>query len=98
MPAVDGTYITIWNTSCQKGCTELTNARIIATITEQTSNTAATCFQTDDILSRAVNISVGVVDKGLGANFGIDITTDNAGIDSCAQKILTFLKANMNKF
>jgi 8-amino-3,8-dideoxy-alpha-D-manno-octulosonate transaminase len=48
--------------------------------------------KTDDILSRAVNISVGVVDKGLGANFGIDITTDNAGIDSCAQKILTFLK------
>ena len=29
--------------------------------------------QTDDILSRAVNLSVGVVDPGIGASFGINI-------------------------
>lgn len=35
--------------------------------------------RTDDILSRAINLSVGVVDAGLGAAFGIDIdATDDA--------------------
>lgn len=31
--------------------------------------------QTDDILDRAVNISVGVVDKGLGSGYGININS-----------------------
>ena len=29
--------------------------------------------RTDDILERAVNISIGVVDKGLGSGYGINI-------------------------
>ena len=32
--------------------------------------------QTDDLLARSINLSVGVIDAGLGAAFGIDI---NAG-------------------
>ena len=47
--------------------------------------------QTDDILSRAVNISVGVVDKGLGAGFGINILSSDDEIDACAEAIKGFL-------
>ena len=36
--------------------------------------------QTDDILERAVNISVGVVDKGLGSGTGININSTEAEI------------------
>ena len=36
--------------------------------------------QTDDILDRAVNISVGVVDKGLGSGTGININSTEAEI------------------
>lgn len=44
--------------------------------------------QTDDILSRAVNISVGVVDKGLGASFGINILSSDKEIESIAKRII----------
>ncbi len=37
--------------------------------------------QTDSILSRAINISVGVSDAGLGSGFGISILSDNDEID-----------------
>jgi len=37
--------------------------------------------QTDDLLSRAVNISIGVVDAGLGAGVGINIHSDDAEIE-----------------
>jgi len=37
--------------------------------------------QTDSILGRAINISIGVSDKGLGAAFGVTITSDNDEID-----------------
>lgn len=43
--------------------------------------------QTDDILERAINISIGVVDKGLGSGFGININSSDAEIDMVAQKI-----------
>jgi len=43
--------------------------------------------QTDDILERAVNISIGVVDKGLGAGFGINILSENEEIIQTAEKI-----------
>ncbi|MCD4669768.1 MAG: DegT/DnrJ/EryC1/StrS family aminotransferase [Actinomycetia bacterium] len=43
--------------------------------------------KTDDILQRAVNISVGVVDAGLGAGFGISILSSDKEIDDCADKI-----------
>ena len=37
--------------------------------------------QTDSILGRAINISIGVSDAGLGSAFGITITSDNDEID-----------------
>jgi len=41
---------------------------------------------TDDILSRSVNLSVGVVDSGIGASFGINITSDLEDIIEAAIK------------
>ncbi|MBT4484136.1 MAG: DegT/DnrJ/EryC1/StrS family aminotransferase, partial [Candidatus Latescibacteria bacterium] len=43
--------------------------------------------KTDSILGRAINISIGVSDAGLGSGFGITITSSNTEID---QKIDTF--------
>ncbi len=43
--------------------------------------------QTDDILSRAVNISVGVVDKGLGSGYGINILSTEDEIKQVAKNI-----------
>jgi dTDP-4-amino-4,6-dideoxygalactose transaminase len=42
---------------------------------------------TDNILERAINISVGVVDKGLGASFGININSSDEEIDQAANRI-----------
>jgi len=42
--------------------------------------------RTDDILSRAINVSVGVVDAGLGAAFGINIMSSDAEIEQAAAK------------
>jgi len=42
---------------------------------------------TDNILSRAINISVGVVDAGLGAGFGININSSDEEIQTTAEKI-----------
>jgi len=42
---------------------------------------------TDDILERAVNISVGVVDKGLGAGTGININSTEEEINMVAANI-----------
>ncbi len=41
--------------------------------------------RTDDILSRAVNISVGVVDSGIGASFGVNITSSRDEIVDVAR-------------
>ncbi len=43
--------------------------------------------KTDDILSRAINISVGVVDAGLGAGFGISIHTSEEEIREVAKRV-----------
>lgn len=43
--------------------------------------------QTDALLSRAVNISIGVVDGGLGAGFGINILSSPAEIKETVGKI-----------
>ena len=43
--------------------------------------------QTDDILGRAVNISVGVVDKGLGSGYGINILSTEDEIKQVAANI-----------
>ena len=40
--------------------------------------------QTDDLLSRAVNISIGVSDPGLGAAFGVTMGEGFDGVDACA--------------
>ncbi|HYA48573.1 MAG TPA: hypothetical protein VEG35_02635, partial [Burkholderiales bacterium] len=40
--------------------------------------------RTDAILGRAVNLSVGVVDAGLGAAFGINIDSSDADIERAA--------------
>jgi dTDP-4-amino-4,6-dideoxygalactose transaminase len=42
--------------------------------------------RTDNILSRAINLSVGVVDAGLGSAFGININSSDAEIASAAQQ------------
>jgi 8-amino-3,8-dideoxy-alpha-D-manno-octulosonate transaminase len=42
--------------------------------------------KTDDILSRSMNISVGVVDGGLGAGWGINILSDNSEIEKRAHE------------
>jgi dTDP-4-amino-4,6-dideoxygalactose transaminase len=44
---------------------------------------------TDDILSRAMNISIGVVDGGLGAGWGININSTDAEIEMAATHYLT---------
>lgn len=45
--------------------------------------------RTDDILSRAINLSVGVVDAGLGAAFGININSSDAEIAQAARQFRT---------
>ena len=42
--------------------------------------------RTDDILRRSINLSVGVVDPGLGAAFGIYIDASGAEIELAAQR------------
>jgi dTDP-4-amino-4,6-dideoxygalactose transaminase len=48
--------------------------------------------RTDEILERAVNISVGVVDEGIGAGFGISVLSDDKEIEQVADKINKALK------
>ena len=49
--------------------------------------------QTDSILERAVNLSVGVVDKGIGANAGININTDDLEIERIGEKFAEIIKS-----
>ncbi len=42
--------------------------------------------RTDDLLSRSLNLSVGVVDGGLGASFGINIDSTDEEIDRAAAR------------
>jgi 8-amino-3,8-dideoxy-alpha-D-manno-octulosonate transaminase len=42
--------------------------------------------RTDDILSRSINLSVGVVDAGLGSAFGIDIDSTDEEIEAVAAR------------
>lgn len=44
--------------------------------------------RTDDILSRSINISIGVSDRGLGAGFGITVTSDKADIERKAKEFI----------
>ena len=45
--------------------------------------------KTDDILSRSINLSIGVVDPGLGADFGINILSND---DEIVEKGREFVK------
>jgi len=49
--------------------------------------------QTDDILERAVNISIGVVDKGLGSGYGININSTPDDIKILGEKIAEIIKS-----
>jgi dTDP-4-amino-4,6-dideoxygalactose transaminase len=44
--------------------------------------------QTDDILGRSIALSVGVVDAGLGAGFGINVLSGDAEIDAAADRFI----------
>jgi dTDP-4-amino-4,6-dideoxygalactose transaminase len=44
--------------------------------------------KTDDILSRSLNLSVGVVDGGIGSDFGITILSDENEIDRKAEEFI----------
>jgi len=48
--------------------------------------------QTDNILERAINISVGVVDTGLGSGFGININSDDDEIAAAVENIRRIMK------
>lgn len=48
--------------------------------------------KTDDILSRAINISIGVVDGGLGCGWGININSSDAEIKAAAKKFIEACK------
>jgi 8-amino-3,8-dideoxy-alpha-D-manno-octulosonate transaminase len=43
--------------------------------------------RTDELLGRSVNISIGVVDPGVGSGFGINITSGEEEIDRAAEEI-----------
>lgn len=48
--------------------------------------------RTDDILSRAMNISIGVVDGGLGAGWGLNINSTDAEIEAAAKQFIEACK------
>ncbi len=48
--------------------------------------------QTDDILSRSINLSVGVVDPGLGADFGITILSDDEEVIEKGREFVKIVK------
>ncbi len=48
--------------------------------------------RTDDILARAINLSVGVVDRGLGSSFGINPRSTEAEIDRKAGEFAAALR------
>ena len=48
--------------------------------------------RTDDILSRSMNISIGVVDGGLGAGWGININSSDEEIEAAAKQFIEACK------
>lgn len=49
--------------------------------------------QTDDLLARSMNISIGVVDSGLGSAFGINIHSTQEDIEAAASKFIDACRA-----
>jgi 8-amino-3,8-dideoxy-alpha-D-manno-octulosonate transaminase len=48
--------------------------------------------KTDSILERAINMSIGVVDAGLGAGFGINLNSTDDDIARVADKVRNIMK------
>lgn len=48
--------------------------------------------QTDEILAKAINLSIGVVDPGIGADFGINILSNSAEIQRKAREFIRMVK------
>ncbi len=48
--------------------------------------------QTDDLLKRAINVSVGVSDAGLGSAYGIGIISTQTDIESKAQNLVKLIR------
>jgi hypothetical protein len=48
--------------------------------------------QTDDILQRSINLTVGVVDPGLGADYGITPLTPEDEIYKKAEEFIRLVK------
>jgi dTDP-4-amino-4,6-dideoxygalactose transaminase len=51
--------------------------------------------QTDDLLSRAINISIGVSDVGLGSAYGIKITSTKEEIERVGQNLFKAIKESL---
>jgi dTDP-4-amino-4,6-dideoxygalactose transaminase len=51
--------------------------------------------RTDDILGRALNLSVGVVDPGLGAGYGINVLYGDEEIDRTAETFMKTVKKTL---
>lgn len=49
---------------------------------------------TDDLLLRAVSISIGVVDKGLGASYGININSDDNAMQAAVAGFVSVVRAS----
>ncbi|MFX0073096.1 MAG: hypothetical protein ACFFAO_18615, partial [Candidatus Hermodarchaeota archaeon] len=48
--------------------------------------------QTDDLLERAINISIGVSDTGLGSAYGIRITSSKEEIEQVGENLVKAIK------
>lgn len=48
--------------------------------------------QTDDLLRRSVSIGIGVIDKGNGASFGINILSTEDEIVEIGEKLASIVK------
>ena len=49
--------------------------------------------KTEDLLARSINISVGVVDRGLSASFGVDVMADAQEIDAAAERFVDAVRS-----
>jgi 8-amino-3,8-dideoxy-alpha-D-manno-octulosonate transaminase len=52
--------------------------------------------RTDDILSRSIALSVGVVDAGLGAGFGINVLSNDVELHAAADRFIRAARAGSN--
>ncbi len=66
---------------------------IIRELKEQGHDVSFGAFpKTDDLLSRAVNLSVGVVDGGLGSGYGINIKSTDKEIETVGKRVREVLE------